>query len=209
MHGRTIDRDSAGGNPFATALIASARTSRDPLPTLLRDVRTRTTESTNGVQQPVWSLAPPERKWTFALDPGRRDEVRVALVLIAFDYRAFELGFLAGAAHDERRISALFAEQGFSVQQGVGQTRRAKLAVLRQFAYASANADAAVIYSTGHGIHLPGETYLLPGDFPAEDGFGAAAVQRRGIPVTALARACQARRVNLVFFAGCRSPHEP
>ena len=73
---------------------------------------------------------------------------------------------------------------------------------LGEFAAKSAGYDAAAIYTTGHGLELEGAVYLLPGDFPASQG--KAALGTHALPLREIAKAAKARRVNLVFYGGCR-----
>jgi hypothetical protein len=65
--------------------------------------------------------------------------------------------------------------------------------------------DVGLVYCTGHGVERDGAVYLLPSDTPPRSGFGAGALRRRAIAVRRLASASRAARLNLVFFAGCRT----
>ncbi|HET9975977.1 MAG TPA: caspase family protein [Burkholderiaceae bacterium] len=200
--GTTLDRDAEGGNPFATALIRAARSEAAPMATLLPQVRAMTATGSNGHQDPIWVLRAAERAWRLGLPAGER---RVALMLVVSDYTLGLRQTLAGAAHDERRVAALFAEYGFSVQQGIAPDRRALCEALRRFATQARTADAALIYSTGHGVSHDGQDYLLPAGYPFTSRDTPASLKRHAIGVHRLAGACQARRANLVFFAACRS----
>jgi len=202
--GTTIDRDSEGGNPFATALIELS-TSDDvdiaDFPTRLREL---TTKISNDHQSPEWVGAQPTVDWRLPQPRIEQRVRRVALVLIVSDYR-YDSADLGGAAWDELRISAMLARNGFSVTQGVGSNRPDILQALQVFEEESRNSDFAIIYSTGHGREAENIVYLLPGDYPIEDGFRPAELARSGVSVSMLAQACSARTLNLVFFAGCRS----
>jgi uncharacterized caspase-like protein len=124
------------------------------------------------------------------------------------DYSRMNLASLSGAAGDERRISVMLAQHGFSVTQGVEPRRSALLAALRSFRRRSQQAEVSVIYSTGHGLEVGSEVFLLPGDYPLAGGFGRAALRRKAVSVARMATAASASEVNLVFFGGCRR-HEP
>ena len=99
----------------------------------------------------------------------------------------------------------MLARNGFSVTQGVGPDRADILKAIEEFAARSRDADYAIIYSTGHGVEKGDMVYLLPGDYPMSNGVGAAELANYAIGVGMLADACCACRLNLVFFAGCRS----
>jgi uncharacterized caspase-like protein len=73
---------------------------------------------------------------------------------------------------------------------------------LADFAAASADFDAAVIYTTGHGVESNGAVYLIPGDYPTQEGNTALAA--KALPLIEIANAARAKRVNLVFYGGCR-----
>ena len=203
--GKTIDRDAEGGNPFASALIEATANQSHSLGSLLRDAAARTVDLSSGVQQPTWALRPGHSKWKLERWDMEPRERRVALVLVAYDYESTELGFLTGAAFDQRRIAAVFAGLGFSVMQDIGPARGEVVNALQAFAKLSANADAAFIYSTGHGIHQQGDTFLLPCDYPAAEGYATNQVLKAGVPVARLCQACHARSTNVVMFAGCRT----
>ncbi len=203
--GKTIDQDDWGGNPFATALLDALARQPTSLRTLLGQTRSATAAATNGLQRPVWKLQPGHGRWEIAADAARSAESRQALVLVVSDYESAELGFLAGAAHDERRVAAMLALHGFSVTQGVGRGRFSILATLRSFARQTARADVALVYCTGHGAHAGAGTMVLPRDYPHSQGYSPRALLKSAVPITALCGACQATSTNIVFFAGCRT----
>jgi uncharacterized caspase-like protein len=127
-------------------------------------------------------------------------------VLIVSDYAGAGLAPLGGAAHDERRISAMLGANGFSVVQGVAPDRRSLVDALAGFGRIAASHDVAVIYSTGHGIESNGSVYLIPGDYALKDGWSPARLRTHAVSVDRIAAACRASMLNLVFFAGCRTP---
>ena len=127
-------------------------------------------------------------------------------MLIVSDYAGAGLAPLAGAAHDERRISAMLGANGFSVVQGVAPDRASLIAALADFGRVAAGYDVAVIYATGHGIESNGSVYLMPGDYPLANGCSPARLRANAVSVDRIAAACRASMLNLVFFAGCRTP---
>lgn len=201
----TLDRDEFGGNPFATSLIELAADSGTTLRNLPTRLERATAARTQRRQIPE-AIVPEERPaWRWTLGAGSRSESRTALVLVVSDYSAWPVPSLRGAAWDERRISAMLAGHGFSVTQGVAPTRRALLQALGDFARVSRRADTAVLYSTGHGVEAEGEVFLMPGDYPVDSGFRPGRLRARAVSVVRMVDACRGARVNLTFFAGCRT----
>jgi Caspase domain len=204
--GTTIDRDAFGGNPFATALIQVAGEHSIPFRRFPGRLRTLTVQGSQRHQVPQWTRWPQGLRWSFRLEPGSRQERRCTLVLIVSDYTCAGLAPLGGAAHDERRISAMFSANGFSVVQGVAPDRASLIEALAGFRLASGH-DVAIIYATGHGIESNnGSVYLMPGDYPLKDGCSPARLRANAVPVAHIAAVCRASQLNLVFFAGCRTP---
>lgn len=202
--GSTIDQDAQGGNPFATALIELSANADDNLAGFAKRLRALTRERSAHHQDPTWSDLPARRRWSLALPVAAATERRSALVLIVSDYRGLESPRLLGAAHDERRVSAMLARCGFSVRQGIAPDRASLLRALREFSAATTACDSALIYATGHGVEHDGMVYLLPGDYPFARGYGRALLDRSAVPVQRIARSCRATGFNLAFFAGCR-----
>jgi hypothetical protein len=62
-----------------------------------------------------------------------------------------------------------------------------------------------LVYSTGHGLECNGSVYLLPGDYPLAEGCSPPQLRAKAVSVDRIAAACRAARLNLVFFAGCRT----
>jgi hypothetical protein len=206
--GTTLDVGAGGGNPFASALIELADDPVLPLRDLAARLRRLTDEWSHG-HQIVECVGSARRSgWVFRREPTAGLERREALVLVVSDYSGMNLASLWGAAGDARRISAMLAQHGFSVTQGIEPGRGALLAALRSFGRRSRRADVSVIYSTGHGLEVGSEVFLLPGDYPLASGFGRAAMRRNAVAVARMAAAASASAVNLVFFGGCRR-HEP
>ena len=203
--GTTIDQDAFGGNPFATALIQLTGAEPIPLRQFPRRLRALTVRASQRHQVPQWTRWPERLSWSFRLRPGSRQERRCALVLIVSDYAGAGLAPLVGAANDERRISAMFGAHGFSVMQGVAPGRAALLGALADFSRLAVKHDVAVVYCTGHGMEWNGGVYLLPGDYPLAHGCSPAKLRARAVTVDRIATACRASRLNLVFFAGCRT----
>ena len=203
--GTTIDQDAMGGNPFATALIELSSQDGLTLRKLPARLRSLTAQRSNKHQVPQWGRAPANLEWTFQLQAGSREQGRAALVLVVSDYSLAAAAPLLGAARDERRMASMLAGHGFSVSQGVGPTRAALIDALAAFGRRSRACDVAVIYSTGHGVEADEHVYLLPADYPFRQGYAASLLRAHAVPVARIAGAAKASRLNLVFFAGCRT----
>jgi len=203
--GTTIDQDVYGGNPFATALIDLSTATTGSLTTFARRLRNLTRQRSGNHQNPIWTSLPAGSKWSIAMPAVQRTERRVALVLIVSEYETLYPPRLVGAAHDERRISAMLAQNGFSVHQGVANNRTSLVRALRDFSSRAQTHDSAVIYSTGHGVELDNVVYLLPGDYPFVKGYPEPILRKRALSVKDIAQSCRATKFNLAFFAGCRT----
>jgi hypothetical protein len=202
--GSTLDAGEGGGNPFASALIEVAADEELELRGLGERLREATRAKSGGFQAVEWDGEARLSSWRIGAEP-RPGERRSALVLVVSDYSGFGAPTLAGAARDERRIAAMLAQHGFSVEQGVGPRREDLVEALAAFKRRSRRADVAVVYSTGHGIEVGGVVHLLPGDYPIRNGFRAADLRRYAVGVPRMTSAASAAKQNLVFFAGCRS----
>jgi hypothetical protein len=206
--GTTLDVGVGGGNPFASALIELADDPALPLRHLATRLRQLTEQRSHG-HQIVECVGSARRSgWVFRHESTEGLERREALVLVVSDYSRMNRPPLWGAAGDERRISAMLAQHGFSVTQRIEPERGALLSALRSFERRSRRADVSVIYSTGHGLEVGSDVFLLPGDYPLPGGFGRTAMRRSAVSVARMAAAASASEVNLVFFGGCRR-HEP
>jgi hypothetical protein len=58
-----------------------------------------------------------------------------------------------------------------------------------------------MIYTTGHGVEVKGQIYVLPENYPLKER--NAALKDRALALSEIARAAQAREANLVFYGGC------
>ena len=203
--GTTIDRDAFGGNPFATALIQVTGEHSLPFRRFPGRLRALTVQGSQRHQVPQWTRWPEGLRWSFRLEPGSRQERRCALVLIVSDYTSAGLAPLGGAAYDERRISAMFSANGFSVVQGVAPDRVSLIEALASFGRVAAGHDVAIIYATGHGIESNDSVYLMPGDYRLQKGCSPGRLRKNAVSVDRVAAACCASMLNVVFFAGCRT----
>jgi hypothetical protein len=202
----TLDTGEGGGNPFASALIEAVSERTIKLGKLTEHLGKLTAAKSHRHQAIECSGEIRLPDWSFQEDLRLRREKRDALVLVVSDYSRFTPdASLIGAAHDERRIAAMLAQHGFSVKQGIGAQRQELIKALSSFKRLSRSSNIAIVYSTGHGVELEGIVYLLPGDYPVNEGFGKTQLQRHAISVAQMTNAASACAQNLVFFAGCRT----
>jgi hypothetical protein len=192
----TSDRDAAGGNPFATALVQVLKIKPLTLKKFTEQLATANAIHSRGWQQMDYpfTLPAPKRR----LD---KSDKRVALVLINADYSKSDAYSLPGARFDAQRVPAAFTEAGFAttlVKDVDAATARQALA---EFAVLSDGADDAVIYIGGHGAQRSRDVYWLMGDFPGQE---AKWLDGHAITVSEIARSAKARELNLVLYASCR-----
>jgi Caspase domain len=205
--GTTIDCDSKGGNPFATAFIEFSSLPDVKIADFATFLSELTTKISHGHQLPEWVGVDPTLDWRLPQPSIGKKSRRAALVLIVSDYSFSGSANLDGAAWDELRISEMLARNGFSVTQGIGSSHKEILFALETFAEVSRDSDIAIVYSTGHGCEADGQVYLIPGDFPIKNGFKTTELVRSAVTVARLTEVCSARSMNLVFFAGCRTTY--
>ena len=196
---QALDRDAKGGNPFASALIESLATPSLRLADLPASLERLTLAYSQGYQA---AEVPQSRAPDWQVVPARPGERRLALVLVISDYEKAGAQSLPGAKFDAERVAAALLRSGFETEVAVDLDRDAIARKLSAFADASRTTDAAVIYTTGHGVEVDGTVYLLPGDYPVEERNKALSTHAIALP--RVAAAAQARHVNLVLYGGCR-----
>ncbi len=136
------------------------------------------------------------------LVPARPGEKRIALVLVVSDYRRSGAASLPGVEHDARRIASALTAAGFVTKTALDLDLSSMRKRPGDFAAKSTDYDSAAIYTTGHGLESEGTVYLIPGDYPIEQG--KLALRAKALPLQEIANMAHARRVNLVFYGGCR-----
>ncbi|MBS0241505.1 MAG: caspase family protein [Proteobacteria bacterium] len=197
---QTLDEGEGGGNPFASALIevlGLPKVTLGEMPGAMRDLTTR---KSAGAQLADVPKVATEGAWTLA--PGAAGERRRALVIVVADYAKAGANSLPGAARDATRIANALRAAGFDVESALDLDLGAMRARLAEFSTRSAGADVAAVYATGHGVEVDGTQYMLAGDFPVAEG--TAALKSHALTLADLAAAARAKRVNLVFWGGCR-----
>ena len=197
---RTLDGSAGGGTPFASALIELLGRPNLTSEEFDSALVSLTGEMSRGFQVPE-ALAPRDSvRWTLAPIPPSMK--RVALVFVYSDYRDAGVPSLPGAARDLDRVSTALASAGFEVETLIDPTERELSAGLRAFSKLARDAEFAVIYTTGHGFEHEGQVYLMPNDYPFDEG--AESLAAHAIEIPDLADFLSATEGNLLFFGGCR-----
>lgn len=191
---RALDADSHGGNPFATALIEALAGPPDAISATLDRV---TIKQSDELQFPDLSDARDLSR--VALE---NSESGAALVVVFADYGdAQGMPSLPGAAFDADRVARAFQRAGYKVTVHVASDAKTYKTAISDFADRAATADAAVVYTTGHGMEVSegSSIFLIPPDAQRPpfklEGF---------ISLTSVSRAVRGADRGFVFYAGCR-----
>lgn len=197
----TLDRGKDGGNPFASALIELLNRPTLTYGELQSDLIDLTKKKSRGFQTPEVSTATAATPWR--LKPVPASAKRVALVFVYSDYRDTGRASLPGAEHDLKRVTAALRNAGFEVQAAANPAREDLRAALEVLSIRSADAEAAAIYVTGHGFQHGDRVYLMPSDYPFDEG--PERLPEFGVDVASLTDYLRAKSANVVFFGGCRT----
>jgi hypothetical protein len=190
----TLDQDREGGNPFASAVVELLARSSITFAAFQADLINLTKQKSGGLQDPDVVGGDSLATWRFL--PKPRTEKWVALVLVFSDYPVLRRS-LPGAKRDLHRVAIALHSVGFEVWAVSDPDQAALGKIMRLFADLATRSDVAVLYVTGHGFEVSGATYLLP-------GYSRSYLDRT-VQLSTLASVLRARRVNLVFYGGCRN----
>jgi len=198
---QTLDQGEGGGNPFASALIELLKTRSLALSQLPAALKRLTVQKSRGFQSADVPTSVPQAN--FSLVPADFRQRRIALVLVVSDYRqSGGAQSLPGAKRDAERIASALRRAGFKTEVALDLELSSMRERLAEFRNRSINSDAAVIYTTGHGVEVEGTVYLLPCDYPIKERNSA--LMKRALPLPEIIGSPAARLANLVFYAGCR-----
>jgi hypothetical protein len=140
------------------------------------------------------------RDWTIAAK--RPEQLRIALVLVYSDYASSDsLTSLPGAEFDGIRMETALRNAGYQTKLALDPENI--VSVLDAFSADALTSEAAIIYATGHGVHVNETTYLLMSDYMMRGGKDGLADQ--AISANVLSTYACAKSVNLLFFGGCRN----
>jgi uncharacterized caspase-like protein len=131
---------------------------------------------------------------------------RVALVIGNSGYE--HLPALDSPRNDAAAVAAKLERLGYTVITGIDLDRAATEAKLQEFWQASEDAEIALFYYAGHGIHVSGRDYLVPIDAAPTD---AKDLDRAAFELTGIVAPLQyGPDIGLVFFdAGRDNPLPP
>ncbi len=192
----TSDRDAAGGNPFATALVEVLK-----LKPLTLKKFTEHMAIANQIHSQGWQMMDYPRVLPATKVRLDKAEKRLALVLINADYSQSDAYSLPGARFDAKRVPEALTAAGFATTLVLDANATTARKALDEFAVLSEHADASLIYIGGHGAQRSRDVYWLMGDFPGQD---AKWLGDHAITVEEIAGAAKARDLNLVLYASCR-----
>lgn len=195
----TIDRDSKGGNPLASAVVDVLGQPDVTLGAFGERVAFLTNRYSNGWQRPQLPRAAEPGDWRVTGGDGRR----MALVLVNSDYSVSGVPSLPGARRDAYRVTAALSSAGYDAQLVFNAAASKARERLAGFAQASREADGALVYIGGHGVQHGRTVWWLMGDYPRPDSADALSTHALSIPE--IARAAQARTANMVLYASCRN----
>ncbi len=116
---------------------------------------------------------------------------------------------LANPANDTRAVAAAFRKLGFAeVTEKTDLDKTALEAALKDFGDKAADADWAVVYYSGHGIQVDGQSYIVPTNARLAR---ASHVEDEAIPLDrVLSKVRDAKKLRLVILDACRdNPFTP
>jgi hypothetical protein len=199
--GDALDQDAEGGNPFASALIELLGRPVLWVSTLRRDLVPLTTRKSGGFQHPDVSFAANAPEWQ--VKPIATPSRRLALVFVYSHYQSPSTPSLPGARRDLCRVRDSLIDAGFSVTALLDPDEAELVRALSRIRVASRNADAALIYATGHAFEHQGEVFLVPNNQSLRQH--TSRLTDVSVHVSSLSDHLNAARANLVFFGGCRT----
>lgn len=196
-----IDRDSYGGNPFATALIKALSSRSKDLPDLLQLLARVTKKQSSGYQSPdlLQNTNKPIVPFVAEFDKASK----VAMVMVYSDYSETGMQSLPGAEFDLKRIRKALIEKGFDCWALLDPSDDQLEAELKAFEEKSIKNEFAVLYVTGHGVEVDRKIYILPSSFKITDG--KRSLSTNAFDISDFQNYLRARRGNFLFYGGCRN----
>ncbi|MBX4940699.1 caspase family protein [Rhizobium binae] len=126
---------------------------------------------------------------------------RVALVIGNSVYKT--LPSLPNPANDVEEVANTLRSAGFDVTIGVNVDRIGLEDTVRRFLRSTNNAEAGLIYYSGHGIQVGGQNFLVPVDATLETPYD---VETQTMPLDLILNHLkQNSRVQLIFLDACRN----
>ena len=126
---------------------------------------------------------------------------RVALVIGNSVYKT--LPSLPNPANDVEEVANTLRAAGFDVTIGVNVDRIGLEDTVRRFLRSTSNAEAGLIYYSGHGIQVGGQNFIVPIDATLETPYD---VETQTMPLDLILNHLkQNSRVQLIFLDACRN----
>ncbi len=136
-----------------------------------------------------------------AAAPAKDAGKRVALVIGNSVYKT--LPSLPNPSNDVQQVGATLRAAGFDVTIGVDVDRIALEETVRRFLRSAQDAEAGLIYYSGHGIQVGGQNFLVPVDATLETPYD---VETQTMPLDLIFNHLrQTSRVQLIFLDACRN----
>jgi len=95
------------------------------------------------------------------------------------------------------------SKAGFDVQTNVDSSKLELNKILKNFSKQSETSDVSMIYTTGHGVEVNGEIYLIPSDKLFV--YKQAKLLKEAINLKRFGSSVKSKKINLVFYGGCRN----
>ncbi len=196
-----IDRDSFGGNPFATALIRTLGKQTKNPSVLLQLLKKVTAEQSGGYQSPDLLQTTNEPLVPFSAEFNKAS--KIAMVMVYSDYSGSGMQSLPGAEFDLKRIRKALAENGFDCWTLLDPTISQLEANLNAFCAKSENYNFSILYVTGHGVEVANNVYLLPSSYKIT--YGRDALEAEALNISEFVKYLKSPRGNFLFYGGCRN----
>lgn len=195
-----MDRDSAGGNPFATALIKAMDEKPKTMSGLRGLLSKITKKQSGGHHSPDFPRFAVNGPVPFSSESKKAS--RIAMILVYSDYSDSDMPTLLGAKFDFKRLREAFTKNGFDCWVLLDPTMDQVTTKLTAFRKRSNQYEFSIMYVTGHGAEVDGQIHLFPSSFNISDGVKA--LRKKSLNINDLQNHLNARKGNILFYGGCR-----
>jgi hypothetical protein len=153
--------------------------------------------------QKTRTIAPPAPPKPEAQAQAPESGRRIALTLGNNAYAAVPK--LANAVPDAKDVAGALAKRGFEVHTLTDFRADGGRRAIQDFTKKLQPGDVALLHYSGHGVQVGGENYLVPVDFPANQG--EASVKNGCISVAQIQRDMEKSgvRLNIMIIDACRN----
>lgn len=196
----TLDQGADGGNPFASVFIELLGYESLTVKNFNTKLINLTLQKSKNFQKPEITFGNSDET---LFVPKQKNEKWIALVIVFSQYSNHRASSLLGAKNDFVKVSNALIETGFDVLAVIDPGKQILDDTLKTFASFSKHYDRAVIYTTGHGFENNTITYLIRGDYPYS--YSETRIDEYAIPLKRLGDTLNAKKLNLLFYGGCRN----